>query len=148
MSTNLLKDAKILRVENAAAAGTSTLTSDVVDMLGYDGCTFIAMLGDVTDTSELELVIQHGDLSNGSDLADTTVTTSFTAGASDADNMVLAAEVVRPAKRYIAAKLVRGTANAVVDGILAIQTDAALNPTTHDASTVLGTAFGLSPASA
>jgi len=146
---NLLKESKLTRVNNAAAAGTTTITTDVIDMAGFDGCTFLAALGDVTDTSALELVAQHGDASDGSDMADVeTATVSHTADATDADNMLLAVEVMRPQKRYVRAKLVRGTANAVVDGIFAVQTNPAEAPTTHDSSTVLGTAFALSPADA
>lgn len=144
MAINLLKDALFTRVENAATADTTALTSDVIDMKGYDGCTFIALLGDVTDTSALELVVQQGDESDGSDAADTTVSATFTAGASDADNNVLAVEILRPSKRYVRAKLVRGTANAVVDGILAIQTDPARTPVTQSAG-VIASAIGLTP---
>lgn len=147
MATNLISNTKIARVENAASAGTSTLTSDVVDVKHFDGCTFIALLGDVTDTAALELVVQHGDAADGSDAADTTTSAAFTAGASDADNKLLAVEIIRPVKRYVRAKLVRGTANAVVDGIVAVVTDPHSVPTTADA-TVIGSAVGASPASA
>ncbi len=143
---NLLKNAKLTRVSNAAAAGTSTIQSSVIDMKGLEACTFIAALGDVTDTAALELVVQHGDQSDGSDAADVASgNVTFTAGASDADNMLMAVEIVRPQKRYVRAKLVRGTANAVLDGIIALQTSPALAPVTHDASTVLGTGIALTP---
>lgn len=141
---NLLTDARITRVENAAAAATTDVTTDVLDMKGHDGATFIALLGDVDDTSALELVVQQGDESDGSDATDTTVSATFTAGASNADNAVLAVEILRPSKRYVRAKLVRGTANAVVDGIVAIQTDPARTPATQSAG-VIASAIGLTP---
>jgi len=143
---NILKETKLTRVLSATAAGTSTLQSTVIDMAEFDSCTFIAALGDVTATSALELVVQHGDESDGSDAADVTgATTTFTAGASDADDKLLAVEVQRPTKRYLRAKMVRATANAVVDGIIAVQANPMEAVTTHDATTVLGTAFALSP---
>lgn len=142
MSTNLTKNALFTRVENAAAAGQTTLTTDTLDMKGYDGCTFIAALGDVTDTSVLTLTIATGDASDGSDAADTGIIATFTAGASDADNKLLIAEIVRPLKRYVTATLDRGTANAVVDGIFCIQTDANTEPVTQSAS-VVASDFGL-----
>lgn len=143
---NFLANTKITRVMDAVVAAQSDQQSDVIDMKEFDACTFILSLGDVDTTCELELVVQHGDASNGSDAADVDdATTSFTAGASDADNMIMAVEIFRPQKRYVRAKLVRGTANAVLDGMIAIQSMPKLAVTTHDSSTVLGTAFGLSP---
>ncbi len=145
---NVLKETKLTRVLDATAAGTSALQSTVVDMAEFDSVTFVAALGDVLDTCVLELVAQHGDQSDGSDAADVTgATTTFTAGATDADDKLMAVEVQRPQKRYLRCKLLRATANAVVDGIVAIQANPAEAPTTHDSSTVLGTAFALSPPS-
>ena len=144
---NFLNNTKLTRVENAAAAGTSALTTDVIDMLGYDGCTFVALLGDVTDTSVLTLTLQDGDAADGSDMVATDVVATFTAGASDADNKMLAVETFRPLKRYVRAVLTRTTANAVVDGIVAIQTAPTLAPVTQSAS-VLATDFGLHPEAA
>jgi len=142
---NFLANQKIARVENAAAAGQTTLTSDVVDMKGYDGVTFLALLGDVDNTSALVLQAQHGDESDGSDMANLAgVAASHTADATDADNNVLAVEVFRPTKRYVRVTLARGTANAVVDGILAIQSEPNEAPVTQDAS-VIATDFALSP---
>jgi hypothetical protein len=145
--TNLIHDSKFIRVASSATAGTSTVTTDVVDMKGFDGCVFLALLGDIVDTSELTLTVQHGDEADGSDMADTTVTATYTADATDADDDVLAVEIFRPIKRYVRATLDRGIANATVGGVVAIQTDAKNRPTTHD-DTVLDTGFGLSPASA
>ena len=142
MSTNLLKDTKITRVEASATAGQTTLTTDTLDMKEFDGCTFIAALGDVTDTAVVTLTIQTGDASDGSDAADTGIIATFTAGASDADSKLLVAEIVRPLKRYVTATLDRGTANAVVDGIFAIQTDPTRKPTTQS-SDVIASDFGL-----
>lgn len=145
---NLTKETKVARVLNATAAGTSTLTSSVVDMKGYDGCTFACLLGDVTDTSVLTLTVQSGAESDGSDMANVTEsTTTFTADATNADSKVLVVEVNRPLRRYVRVELVRSTANAAVDGILAIQTDPQSEPTTHDSS-VVGVGFGLSPTDA
>jgi len=142
----LLENQKITRVLNGVAAGQTTQTSSVIDMKEFDSVTFIALLGDVDNTSALELVAQHGDAANGSDAADVeTATVTHTADATDADNKVLAVEVVRPQHRYVRAKLVRGTADAVIDGIIAIQTGPMRMPVTHDATTVLDTAQALSP---
>ena len=141
---NFLTSHKLAVVEAAAAAGQTTLTSDVVDMKSFRNCAFLALLGDVSDTSVLTLTLQLGDESDGSDMADTELAATFTAGASDADSKLLAVECQSPAKRYVRAKLTRGTANAVLGGIIAIQSQPHTLPTTQDA-TVIASDFEVAP---
>ncbi len=62
-----------------------------------------------------------------------------------AANNILAVEIARPIKRYVRVTLTRATANAAVDGIVAVQSNPAEAPVTQDAS-VLATDFALSPA--
>lgn len=124
MLKNLLKDCKISRVENAAAAAQTELQTDVLDMSGFDAVCFIALLGDVTTGSVLTLTAKQNTANSVSSPTPTDVTdgdATFTAGASDADNKLLVVDVIRPAERYVFASLTRTTANAVVDGIIAIQ---------------------------
>jgi len=142
---NFLSNTKLTRVENAAVAGTTTLTSDVIDMKGFDGVTFIAFLGDVLDTSVLTLQAQQGDQSDGSDATNLAgVLATFTADATSADNNMLVVEIARPTKRFVRVTLTRATANAAVDGIIAVQSNPAEAPVVQDAS-VLATKFALSP---
>ena len=142
---NFLANSKLTRVEPAAAAGQTLLTSDTVDMKGFDNASFIALLGDVTDTSVLTLQAQHGDQSDGSDATNLAgVAASFTADPTNADNNMLAVEIARPTKRFLRVTLTRATANAAVDGIVAVQSNPAEAPVTQDAS-VLATDFALSP---
>lgn len=140
---NLLNEVKITRVANAAAAAQTEVLSSVLDMQGYDGVMFVALLGDITATSVLTLTAKGNTASSTSSPTPVTqaATAAFTAGASDADNKVLVVDVFDPALRYVFASLTRTTANAVVDGIIAIQYTAELRPTTHDAS-VLASAIG------
>lgn len=133
---NFLKNNVIDVVEAAAAAGQTTLDSDVVDLLGFNGVTFLALLGDVSATSVLTLKLQHGDLANGSDMADTEASCTFTAGASDADSKVMAVEGFDPTKRYARARLTRGTADAVVGGIISIRHHPKTAPVTQGATVI------------
>jgi hypothetical protein len=144
---NFLKDAKILAVENAAAAGTSLLTTEVVDMQGFDSVCFVVKLGDVTDTCELTLTAKTNTADSTSSPAPTVLsdTVTFTAGASDADNKLLMLDLHKPRDRYVFATLARATANAVVDGIFAILYNAHERPVTQDAS-VIASAFANDPA--
>lgn len=140
---NLSKETKTVRVANAAAAAQTEVLSSVLDMQGYDGVMFIALLGDVTATSVLTLTAKGNTASSTSSPTPVTqvATAPFTAGASDADNKLLVVDVFNPALRYVFASLTRTTANAVVDGIVAIQYTAEQRPTVADA-TVLASALG------
>jgi len=42
----------------------------------------------------------------------------------------------------------RATANAVIDGVIAIQSGAEESDTTHDATTVVGSSYNVGPAEA
>lgn len=147
MSIRLTEDAKITRVMDAIAAGTSTQTSDIIDNKDFHGATFYAMLGDVLDTCALEFVIQQGSQAGGGDMADVDDgNVVHVADATDADDKVVAVEIQRPVSRYLRLKIVRATANAEIDGVLALQSDPKARPVTHDSSTVLDTGLALSPA--
>lgn len=139
---NMLSDVKTTRIENAAAAAQTDLDSDVVDMAGFDAARFTLLLGDVTATSALELQIFGNTANSTSSPTPVELTAddvAFTAGASDADNKLMIADVIRPAYRYLFARVKRGTANAVVDGVIVDQYRARDLPVTQG-STVLDSA--------
>ena len=149
MHMNLLYDAKIVVVEAAAAAGQTALTTDIVDTQGFDSIAFLALLGDVSDTSVLTLTAKtnsadHLTVPTPITLADTA---TFTAGASDADSKILMLDLHMPRDRYVWAVLTRTTADAIVGGIIAILYNAHGRPVTQDA-TVIASAFANDPASA
>lgn len=135
---NFINDIKIIAVENAAAAGTSTLTTDVVDMQGFDSVAFVVKLGDVTATSVLLLTAYTNTADSTSSPTPVTLadTVGFTAGASDADNKLLILDLHKPRARYVFATLARGTANAVVDSIFAVLYNAHNLPLTVDSSVI------------
>lgn len=145
---NLSKDIKITVVEAAAAAAQTDLTTDVLDMSGYEGVMFIALTGDVTATSVLTLTVKGNSANSTSSPTPVTqkATTAFTAAAADADSKALVVDVYKPTLRYMFAVLSRGTADAIVGGIIAIQYGASNKPTSNDA-TVIASAFGLGVAS-
>lgn len=141
---NLNSDVKITVVAAAAAAAQTAVTSSVLDMQGFDGVMYIALLGDVTDTAVLTLTANGNSANSTSSPTPVAqkATAAFTADASSADSKVLVIDVARPTLRYQFAVLTRTAANAVVGGIIAIQYAAAKKPTAHDAS-VIASAFGL-----
>lgn len=123
----------------ATAAQTEVLTS-VYDMAGWDGIVYIAYLGDVANTSVLTLTAKENSANSTSSPTPTAVTdgatSAFTADATSADDKLLVVDVVRPSKRYQFASLTRTTANAVVNGILAIRYRSRSLPVTQPATVI------------
>lgn len=142
---NLTSNIKVTRVMNAQAAGTSVVNGSVIDMQGFDGVLFVAAVGALTATQVTSLKAQDGAASNLSDASD--LLGSLTGPLADADgNKVLTLDVYRPLKRYIRPVLNRATANAVIDGIVAIQYCGDKMPTVQDATTIAASKIKVSPA--
>jgi hypothetical protein len=132
---NLNDKVKVTRVVNATAAGTTDINGTAVDMVGFESVMFVGMLGALTATQVTKIKVQQGSASDGSDGAD--LAGSSTGPLADGDgNKCLMVEIVRPTKRYVRPVVDRGTANAVIDGVIAIQRGATNMPTTHDANIV------------
>ncbi len=140
---SLLKNIKVTPVAASAVAAQTEVLTSVLDMSGFDGVMFIALMGDVTATSVLTLTAKGNSASSTSSPTPVTqiATAAFTAGASDADDKALVVDVYDPMLRYAFASLTRTTANAVVNGIIAIQYTAEYKPTTQ-AATVIAAAMG------
>ncbi len=140
---NLSKEVKVTRVMNAVAAGTTNQNSTVLDMQGFEGVMFVAAFGALTATQVTSLKAQQGTLSDGSDMADLAGT--LTGPLADTDgNKLLVLDVFRPQERYVRCVVGRGTANAVIDGVIAIQYCSRKAPTTHD-TTVAFSELHVSP---
>ena len=86
---------------------------------GYDGVLFIAMFGALTSTQETSLKAQQSSDNDADTYAD--LDGAHTPDLADGDgNKCLVLDVFRPAERYVKPVVVRGTANAVIDGVVAI----------------------------
>lgn len=128
---------KTTRVINATAAGTTAVNGTVLDHQGFENVRFVALLGTLTATQVTALKAQQGDASDGSDMAD--ITGAVTANAADADSnkmLVLDVSANLITKRYVRCVVTRGTANAVIDGVIADQYYPGVVPTTHPTSTL------------
>lgn len=135
LQTHLTDRTKTVLVEPYSAAGQTTLTSDVVDMTGFRSVRAIAMLDDVTATSVLTLTVLSNSTNSASGGTSESSAT-YTAAASDADYKTLIVDVSKPTGRYIYATLGRGTANAVVCGILFELYDPYVLPVTADSNVI------------
>lgn len=134
-----------IRVMNAVAAGTSDQYTSWVDMQNKSGVRFIALFGALTASQVTSMKLEGANASDKSDAAalkdSDTGTQVATAALADADgNKMLVAEVYRPKCRYIRAVIDRGTANAVIDGVIAEVTHKHPVPATRDTTQAVAAA--------
>jgi len=142
---NMHANCKVSRVMNAVAAGTTDQNSASVDMADFEGVIFLAAFGTLTATQVTSLKAQQSSDDGSSDAFADLEGTSVGPLADADGNKMLALDVYRPRERYVRATIDRGTANAVIDGIVAIQYGARKAPVTHS-TTVSASEVSVSPA--
>jgi hypothetical protein len=116
---NLSRNVTSVRCVNATAAGTTAINGAHVDMQGFDGVLFIMGVGALTATQVTSLKAQGGAAVNDSDQAD--LVNAVTPNLADGDsNRMVFLDVYCPQQRYVRPVVNRGTANAVIDFVIAI----------------------------
>lgn len=144
MSNMLSTTVKLQRVLNATAAGTTNVNTSSVDLQNKDGVRFVVAFGALTATQVTSVKLQgSNDNSNWSDLLDPDTASVITTGnLADGDsNKIVSLEVYKCKRRYVRAVIVRGTANAVIDGAWAEIPQRNMLPMTLDTTqTSAGTA--------
>lgn len=143
MNNTILNASKTTRVMNAIAAGTTNQNSNVIDMQGFEGVMFTALFGNLTATAVTGIKVQQGNQSDGSDAQD--LAGSAVSIADTGSNKALITEIYKPSKRYVRCVVTRGTANAVIDGVIAQQFGTRVDPPVQDAS-VAASEYWVSPA--
>ena len=136
---------KVIRVKNAVAAGTSNQTTTAVDTAGYQGCRFIAAFGTITATAVTSVKVTQADDAGISVNAEDLAGSGISLTPSTDDNKVVIVDVYRPSRRYLQLSILRGTANAVIDGVVAELYEGRLYPIAKDA-TIKGQVLLASPA--
>jgi hypothetical protein len=117
----LSKQAKVTRLSNAAAAATTDVNGTGLDMTGFDGVLFVALFGTLTTTHVTSMKAQQSsDNASADDYSDIAGSSSGAMADGDSNKMILL-DVFRPTKQWVRPVVDRGTANAVLDGIIAIQ---------------------------
>lgn len=130
---HLSDEVKVTRVMNAVAAGTTDQESSIIDMAGYDGVLFVASFGTLTASQVTSVKVQQNSANSTSGMADLAGTS--TGPLADADsNKVLMVDVFQPEEQYLRLVVDRGTANAVIDGVVAIQYKARALPVTQSST--------------
>lgn len=150
---DLLAHAKVTRVSDAVAAGTSTVTSTALNMDGFDSCVFLVAFGAIVSGAVTSIKAQisadDADADAYADLAGTSQTVADTD-----DDKVFGIVIHQPTDVdatasggcYLKCIVLRATQNSTVDGIIALQYNARDIPVTHDATTFGGYEFHLAPA--
>lgn len=135
---NLLKNCKVTRVsaDGAGAASATPSKGTIIDMAGYNGVMFVALMGNVLDTSAVALKVAGAAVNDTAEMALLSGSAGGTAGASDYDDKLVVLDVYKPSQRYLEAQLFHVTANAPFDGILAIQYEPNEAPVTQGSSVV------------
>lgn len=103
------------------AAGTTDKNSVAVDALGFGRIAFLCIFGDNADTGTFSGEIE-GSADGSTGWTDITgATNAFTAGATNSDTEMIGVECdVNPAYRYYRFVSNRGTANTVIDALIAL----------------------------
>lgn len=122
------------RVMNAVIAGITDQTGSSVDMQAggaADGVMFIGTVGALTATQVTQMKAQvSSDDGVGDAFAD--LAGSQTTAMADGDsNKAIVLDIFQPPERYVRPIFERGTANAVIDGIIAVRYRLAKVATSH-----------------
>lgn len=129
--SQLSKSVVFQKIEAATAAGTSDITSDTVDMQGFEGVVFIAHIGTLTGSQVTSMKVQSS--SDDSTYNDLLGTDSGNMDDTDGDQLIVI-DIHKPLERYLQAEVLRGTANAVINGVIAIKYGAATEASTQGAT--------------
>ncbi len=148
---SLLKNCKFYKLEPRAAAGTTDLVSDTVDMAGFDSVLFFASTGDATSGTVLELQVfgnTADSVSSPTPVELTNDSAQWTAtSSSDTDNALIIVDIPKwnATYRYGYATLVIDTQNCECDGIYAIQYNARDVAITQTAAEVVKSVLLITP---
>lgn len=126
MNRELVSDIKQLVAFNIQTVSSDTTTNGaIIDLSGYDSCTFLFQTGTVTD-GDYTVLIQEGDASNLSDAAavadaDLTATEASVSFTADTDDNLVSKIGYTGSKRYVRFNIVStNTSSGAVIGAQAI----------------------------
>ena len=133
----LTDDIKITKVKDHSTAATDAVTSDELDMAGYDGVLFVTSFGTANSGN---LVTLHDGATSGGEAATVALITS---GSSDEDVIL----DVRNPRRYVQLVATRG-ASSTLESIWAIQYRTRALPVTNALTGTRAVAQFTAPAAA
>lgn len=129
MARNVLNTGKFVKIKDYSAASTAAVTSDIIDMSGYQGAVFFTSFGTANATNTIK--IQGNTANQTTGMADLE-NTSVASGTSDEDVIV---ELHKPQFRYLQVVAARG-ASSTLESVWAYLYGGSLD---SSANTVSGT---------
>ena len=115
----LLEEVKITKLNDATAAGVTTINSGVVDMQGFDGVVFLTSAGTIVAGAATSLKVQE-DSAVGMGTAQDLASSGQTFLDTD-DLKSVAVDIKRPNKRFLRLVILRATQNSDWSPIWALQ---------------------------
>ena len=147
MIGSLLKECKIVPVENSVVAGQATTVGEIVDTQGYSGACFIYKLGAVTDGAAITLKIYQGTDATVSDVAEMSGASAAIAVTDTDSDQFLIVDVIKPRERYLRPTIVTATQDVEIDSAICILYNPAVKPISQPTTVDVGTLV-VSPAEA
>jgi len=127
---NLSKNVKIDAVLGYYAAGVTKRTSDILDMTGYDGVVFVALLGTIIEAGTIDVYPEENTANSTVGMAELAGTAAYTvtAAAAALTKSCIVVDVYRPLKRYVQCNITPASQNAVICGMIALRYKGKLKP--------------------
>ncbi len=133
---NFLRNVGIKLVSSPLADGSTDFASDVVDMAGFNGVSFLGLIGVQAVAATAELKLQESD--DGTNFLD--VPGALVISPVNSDNLGLILDVYKPVKRFLRTFLIRGgTGNTTWAGTWALLYQTGKVPIIEDPSIVAST---------
>ena len=131
---SLGRNAKVTLINTGESAAQSTITSDEIDMAGFEGVMFLVHMGTIDGSAVTSTFVRQATATGMGSAA--TLTGSTHTIADTGDDSIYLTDVYRPLEQFLDVRVSRGTSNSVIQSIVAIQYNGRKPPVTHDASTV------------
>jgi len=107
MGRQVINNEKWVKLKDHSAASTAAVESDIIDLAGYDGVTFVTSFGTANATNTVKVQGNTANQTTGmTDLADT----SLASGSSDEDVIV---SLHKPRYRYLQVVAARGASSTL-----------------------------------
>ncbi len=140
---SLGRNCKVTLINTGEVAGYGdTITSDEIDMAGYEGCLFLVHMGTISGSAATTCYVNQAATTGGSEAR--LEGTRITIAEGDDDEIQLM-DVYRPEEQFLEVEVTRATANSVIQSIVAIQYGSRKPPVTHDSSTVANATYVAGP---
>jgi hypothetical protein len=139
---------KNLMIEPPTAATSANLTSDHIDMQGFDGVEITALIGDSTGTAVTMALLGGNTTATQNALYTYGSTVAISVASTAVDNKQLVVDVYRPPTRYLSVTLTNATTKDILyGGILARKYNARSLPVTASTTAELAAAkvFAVQP---